>query len=117
MIFDDDEDELYDNRSDLYFVDTKMQCKNKYHKAGVEVLDQIIEKFNTSNGSKKKVQLLSLAPKSWGRRKLMKVFNISERKARNVNKLVLEHGILKIPNTKTGRAFIPETETIVVGQE
>ena len=28
--------------------DTKMQCDYEYHKAGVEVLDQIMEKFNVS---------------------------------------------------------------------
>ena len=39
MIFNDIEDQLYDNKSDLDVSDIKMQCKNKYHKAGVEVLD------------------------------------------------------------------------------
>ena len=48
IIPDDDEDQLYDNESHLDFLDTKMQCRNKYHKAGVEVLDQIIKKFNAT---------------------------------------------------------------------
>ena len=38
-------------------------------------------------------------------------FNTSERKARNVEKLVSEHGNLTLPNSKTGRALNPETET------
>ena len=55
MISDGDEDQLYDNGSDLDFLDTKMQCKNNYHKAGVKVLDQIIETFNASLKMVKKI--------------------------------------------------------------
>ena len=52
--------------------DTKMQCDDEYYKAGVEVLDQIIEKFNISKSRQEKFQLFSFKPKSWGRRKLTK---------------------------------------------
>ena len=34
--------------------DTKMQCDDEYHKAGVEVLDQIIETFNVSKSRQEK---------------------------------------------------------------
>ena len=60
MISADDEDQLYDNGSDLDFLDTKMHYKNKYHKAGVKVLDQIIQKYNASKDGKEKFQFLSL---------------------------------------------------------
>ena len=62
-----------------------MQCNYEYHKAGVEVLDQIIEEFNVSKSRREKFQLLSLAPKFWGRRKLRKVFGTSEWQAIKVN--------------------------------
>ena len=39
------------------FSDTKMQCKNKYQKVGVEVLDQIIEESNASRDVQEKFQL------------------------------------------------------------
>ena len=42
-----------------------MQYDDEYHKAGVEVLDQIIKKFKISESRQEKLQLLSLAPKSW----------------------------------------------------
>ena len=42
--------------------DTKMQCDDEYHKAGVKVLDQIIGKFNVSKSRQEKFQLLLLAP-------------------------------------------------------
>ena len=54
MISGNDEDQLYDNESDLNFLDTKMQCENKCYEAGLQVLDQIIEKFNAfKNGQEK----------------------------------------------------------------
>ena len=72
-----DDDDADNNECDPDFSiplkvnDTMMQCDGGYHKAGVEVLDQIIEKFNVSKSRQEKCQLLSLAPKSWGRRKLV----------------------------------------------
>ena len=93
--------------------DTKMQCDDEYYKAGVEVLDQIIEKFIVPKSRQEKFQLLSLAPKSWGRRKLRKVFGRSERQAIKVKKLVSEHGILILPNSKKGRALTLKTKTLV----
>ena len=83
------------------FIIVRKQCKDKYHKAGVEVFDQIFEKSNASKDSQKKFQLFSFTLKSWERGKLIKVFNTSERKARNVEELVL-------PNPKTRRALASE---------
>ena len=71
-----------------------MQCDDEYHKAGVEVLHQYIQKFNVSKSRQQEFQLLSLAPKSWGHRKLRKVFATSEWQAIKVKQLVSEHGIL-----------------------
>ena len=90
-----DDDDVDNNECDSDFSmpskvnDTKIQCDDEYHKAGVEVLDQIIEKFNVSESRQEKFQLLSLAPKSWGRRKLRKVFGTSERQAMKVKALKL----------------------------
>ena len=93
--------------------DTKVQCDDEYDRARVEVLDQIIEKFNVSKSRQEKFQLLSLTPKSWGRRKLREVFGKSERQAIKVKQLVSEHGILIVPNPKKGRALPLEIETLV----
>ena len=114
-----DDDDADNNESDpdlsipLTANDTKMQCDNEYHKAGVEVLDKIIEKLNVSKSRQEKFQLLSLAPKSWGRRKLRKVFGTSKRRAIEVKQLVSEHGILILPNSKKGRALPLKIETLV----
>ena len=44
---------------------------------------------------------------------MMKVFNITVRKARYVKKIVSVHGIFTFHNLKTGRALTPETKTLV----
>ena len=93
--------------------DTNMQSDEEYHKAGVEVFDQIIEHFNVSKSRQEKFQFLSLTPKSWGRRKLRKVFGTSERQVIKVKQLVSEHGIFILPNPKKGRALPLEIETLV----
>ena len=79
-----------------------MQCDEEYHKADVEVLDRIIEKVNVSKSKQEKFQLLSLAPKSWERRKLRQVFDPLERQAIKVKQLVSEHGILILTNPNKG---------------
>ena len=93
--------------------DRKVQCDDEYHKAGVEILEQIIEKCNVSKSRQEKFQLLSLAPKSWGRRKLRKVFGTPERQAIKVKQLFSEHWIIILPNPKKGRALPLQIETLV----
>ena len=108
-----DDDDADNNECDLDFPiplkvnDRKMQCDDEYHKAGVEVLDQIIQKFNVSKSRQEKFQLLSLAPKSWGRRKLRKVFGTSERQVIKMKQLVSEHEILILPNPKKRKSIAP----------
>ena len=78
------------------------QCTNKYCKVAVEVLKQIKEKFRTELSRDEKIQLLTLAPKFWGRSKLMLEFGTSEREARNAFKFVSEHEIFSLPKPRSG---------------
>ena len=41
------------------------------------------------------------------------MFNTSERKARYLKNIILEHGMLALPNLKTGRALTPEIEILI----
>ena len=54
MVSDDSENQLYNNENDLDLLDIKIQYMNKYCKVGVEVLDQIIEKFNAPEDGQEK---------------------------------------------------------------
>ncbi|XP_017470011.1 PREDICTED: uncharacterized protein LOC108378244 [Rhagoletis zephyria] len=89
------------------------ECQNQYHKDAVKVLEQIKEKYKTSTSRAEKIQLLTLAPPTWSRAKTMAEFGTSERKARIAKKLVAEHGILTLPNTKKGKPLECKTEALV----
>lgn len=53
------------NDDDYYSSSSKkIECNDGYHHAGVEVLEQIKEKFHNSTSSSEKLLLLTLAPKS-----------------------------------------------------
>ena len=73
---------------------------NTYPPSGMEVLEQIKETFQKFASNSEKVLLLTLAPKSWGRRRLAKEFGASERQTRKAKKLVAENGILTSSNLK-----------------
>lgn len=93
---------------------SKSKSSDKYHMTGVEVLNQIKEKFKSSKNKFEKFQLLTLTPQSWTRKELTVQFKISDRQARNVKNVVKEHGILSLPNAKAGRSLNPETETLAI---
>ena len=57
--------------------------------------------------------LLTLAPKSWGHRRLAKEFGASERQTRKAKKLVAENDILTSPNLKKGKTLESEIEILV----
>lgn len=78
-------------------------CTNISCKAGLEVIEQINEKIKNTSDKAQIISLLTLAPKSWGRRMLAREFGVSERQARRAIMLVAENGILSSPNPKPGK--------------
>lgn len=115
-------DDPVDNVSDEYDVnlaftpssENTSRCNDDYHKAGVEVLEQIKAKFRNSTSNSEKFMLLTLAPQSWGRKKIAAEFNASERQVRKAKEMVAEHGILTLPNSKKARnKLTSETESLV----
>ena len=84
------------------------------YKSAVEVLNQIKEKCKASTSASEKIVLLTLAPKTWGRKRLAAEFNVSERQARKAIQLVKEHGILTSPMPKKGRLLSAEVKNLVV---
>ena len=79
------------------------QCDDRYHKAGVAVLEQIKKKFSETVDKQIRIQLLTLAPDFWSRRELMKEFGCTEWEARQSIQLVSESGVFSIPEKKTGK--------------
>ena len=78
----------------------KSECS--WADAECEVIGQLKEKFNSTVKRSEKVRILTILPKSWSVRKIMKEFGASNYMARQAKKLVQEKGILSSPNPKPG---------------
>ena len=58
--------------------------------------------------------MLTLAPKSWTRKKISSYFEVSEYLVRTARKVKNENGILSLPGKKTGNPLSPETVNLVI---
>ncbi|KAH6944903.1 hypothetical protein HPB50_006146 [Hyalomma asiaticum] len=74
----------------------------------VSLLDELKKKFKEGGTRQNKVQILTLAPKSWSRNKIMKFFGASERLVREAVKLKSDCGVLSVPPRKKGRPLSEE---------
>ncbi|KAJ8677067.1 hypothetical protein QAD02_012854 [Eretmocerus hayati] len=54
----------------------KVECNDANHIAGLTVLEQIREKFSSSEDKGGRILLLTLAPKFWSRNDLVKEFSV-----------------------------------------
>ena len=79
----------------------------------MEVLEQIKEKFQKSASNSEKMLLLTLAPKSWGPKRLAEKFGASECQTRKAKKVVAVNGILTSPNLKKGKILDSEIENLI----
>ncbi|KAJ8682838.1 hypothetical protein QAD02_018630 [Eretmocerus hayati] len=57
----------------------KVECNDANHIAGLTVLEQIKEKFSSSEDERERILLLTLAPRFWSRNDLVKEFGCTER--------------------------------------
>ena len=95
--------DVFADPSTSKFEKSKTDCSDENHYAGMELPEQIKEKFQKSASNSEKVLLLTPAPKSWGRRRLAEEFNASERQTGKAERLIAENGILTSPNLKKGK--------------
>lgn len=93
----------------------KVECNDDYHKAGVVILNHIKDKFKNSDSRTEQIMFLSLAPKEWSRRKIVKEFGATEWQARKSIETVKKNGILSVPNSKKGNPLPSSTIEIVKG--
>ena len=78
-----------------------------------EIINQLKEKFNTSNIRSEKVQILTVLPKSWSKKKIEQEFGASNFMVRTAKNLVKEKGVLSCPNPRPGRTLSENTCNIV----
>ncbi|XP_065652547.1 uncharacterized protein LOC136079843 [Hydra vulgaris] len=75
---------------------------------------EIKNKISETDSYCHKVQMLTLAPKSWKRKKISSYFEVSEYLVRTARKVKNENGILSLPGKKTGNPLSPETVNLVI---
>ncbi|XP_049777645.1 uncharacterized protein LOC126175133 [Schistocerca cancellata] len=78
-----------------------------------DVMISLMKEKISSVGRSRKIQILTLAPDSWSRNKVMKEFNVSEYMVRQARKLKSEKGILETPGPKKGKTLSENTVRLV----
>lgn len=78
-----------------------------------DVMICLLKEKILSVGRSQKIQILTLAPESWSKEKVMKEFNVSEYIVRQARKLKREKGILAIPDPKKGKTLSENTIKLV----
>ena len=81
--------------------------------AGEEIVNQLKEKFNTTEKRSEKLQILTVLPKSWSRSKIQEEFKVTQYMARQAKNLVKEKGVMALPNKRLP-TFSKETENIIL---
>lgn len=71
------------------------------------LVQNIIDKLSENCDRARKLQILTIAPSSWSKGKVMETFNVSEAMVRSARKLLKEKGILALPARRKGKV-IPE---------
>ena len=74
-----------------------------------ELLEDIKAKIAGESNYAKKVQMLTLAPKSWSRKKTSEYFNVTEYMVRKASDLRESNGILAVPSVFKRQRIDPET--------
>ena len=64
---------------------------------GIEMIQQLKEKFRETKRRSEQVQVLTVLPKSWSVKKVQQEFGVSEYLAWQSEKLVEKRGILSLP--------------------
>lgn len=69
---------------------------------GYEIIEQLKEKFHSTEDRSQKMTILTILPKSWSVQKVQEEFRVSNYMARKAKELVKSKGILSNPNPKHG---------------
>ncbi|GBL76989.1 hypothetical protein AVEN_12651-1 [Araneus ventricosus] len=68
------------------------------------IFDRLVElmkvKLNSNLSKREKIQVLTIAPQSWSRKRVSTKFNVTEYMAQNAWDLTVEKGILAIPGSQ-----------------
>jgi len=77
------------------------------------MINQLKDKFKSCKLRSEKIQVLTVLPKSWTRRKVVEEFQVSEYMVRKAKTLVSEKGIMSTSNPKLGKILSKTTADLV----
>lgn len=78
-----------------------------------EIINQLKEKFNSTQDKSLQMQILTTLPKSWTLKQIESEFGVSNFMARKAKNLVKEKGVMSSPDPKPGKTLCTETADIV----
>ncbi len=78
-----------------------------------EIILQLKEKFQTTTKRSEQLQILTVLPGSWTKKRIQNEFGVSEYMARKCKQLVREKGVLSSPDPMPGPSLPSETVEIV----
>ena len=78
-----------------------------------EIILQLKEKFSVTTNRSEQVQILTVLPKSWSRKKIQEEFHVTDYMARKSKEIVQDKGVLSTPNPKAGHSLSAETVKLV----
>ena len=83
----------------------------------IDDMDELIrlmkEKLQTCNTRREKIQVLTLAPNSWSRKKVAEEFNASDYAVRQARILLKEKGLMALPEPRKGKKLSDTTVELV----
>lgn len=68
-----------------------------------EIIAQLKEKFLMTKKRSEKIQILTILPQSWSIKRIEKEFHVTNYMAKQAKKLVLQEGVLSMPNKRESR--------------
>ena len=78
-----------------------------------EMILQLKEKFQTTAKRSEQVQILTVLPRSWARKRIQSEFGVTDYMARKSKQLVKEKGVLSTPDPKPGPSLPASTVKLV----
>lgn len=95
-----------------------MENVPKHIQQKADDLDRLVElvkeKLETPITRSQKIQLLTLAPVSWSRKKVSEEFKVSEYTVRKARELLKEKGVIALPEPRKGKVLEQATVDLVV---
>ena len=84
--------------------------ENEIQNAFENMIFKIKEKLQNPTSTRvEKIQVLTLAPETWSRKKVSNVFEVSERLVRDAKQQEIQNGIFSLPPPRKGKTLSSET--------